>query len=689
MTRTRAWILAAVAAAVVAAVAITAVVVGVIPKPPATVTSSPAQAGSDASALLRSPIDPTSGRRSVWRSSPPADGSWVQVTWDAPRSVDHIALLAARTGGVPRAAAVRFGDGAAIHVAPDSDGLASVDFPGRRASTVRIQLIADPDTDSVALSALRVDDSGSPSSSDQVATTTASSSGDGHPASALTDGDIAAGRAGLEWRAATGDPRPAVRMSWAEPVEVSSVQILGPAERVTDPSQTAAAQLRGRLEFDDGSEVDVPAIEGGDGAPTTVAFMPRMVSSMRLVLSARARDAPIALREFRAYASGTTPPVWPHDGGVVTRAAAAGSCSDPGDGAASTSDGEPVLLCPGMGSTVGDSFTLAVRSAPASALSVRWNDGAEERELVGGSTGDDGIARLRVPTANLPRGPLALTVVDGADASGDPSDLLHVQVVHRSGQRPSGGGSAPRGMTLQWDDEFDEPLSVSTLGRDATYGARKPEYFGGSEFGDASFADPSGKARTVSTDDGFLRLRATRVDDDSSDHDYLGGMLSSARVGGAGLSAQYGYFEARMLGAPDPGSWPAFWMLDAASAADDIPRSLEVDAVELYGHDLRESCHSTHTYLDRDNAGGDTKCLTDDAVDDWSAGWHTYGARVEPGSVTFFIDGHRVAQTSDVRDESRPLYFMLNLALGGGWPVDLSRTGGTTDLYVDWVRVYT
>ena len=36
-----------------------------------------------------------------------------------------------------------------------------------------------------------------------------------------------------------------------------------------------------------------------------------------------------------------------------------------------------------------------------------------------------------------------------------------------------------------------------------------------------------------------------------------------------------------------------------------------------------------------------------------------------------------------------PFFFLLDMALGGGWPVALDPTGGTSDLYVDWVRVYT
>jgi hypothetical protein len=31
---------------------------------------------------------------------------------------------------------------------------------------------------------------------------------------------------------------------------------------------------------------------------------------------------------------------------------------------------------------------------------------------------------------------------------------------------------------------------------------------------------------------------------------------------------------------------------------------------------------------------------------------------------------------------------MIDLATGGGWPVDLSRYNGLADMYIDYVRVY-
>ena len=38
--------------------------------------------------------------------------------------------------------------------------------------------------------------------------------------------------------------------------------------------------------------------------------------------------------------------------------------------------------------------------------------------------------------------------------------------------------------------------------------------------------------------------------------------------------------------------------------------------------------------------------------------------------------------------KEQPFFFLIDLATGGGWPVDLSRYNGVADMHVDYVRVY-
>nr|WP_255479935.1 glycoside hydrolase family 16 protein [Quadrisphaera sp. RL12-1S] len=250
-------------------------------------------------------------------------------------------------------------------------------------------------------------------------------------------------------------------------------------------------------------------------------------------------------------------------------------------------------------------------------------------------------------------------------------------------------------MTLQWQDDFDAPLSVSGTGAGATYAAGKPESWGTSQFGDAVFAAPDTGAGTVATiPGGYLRLRVEPKGDLPVQTPYgqqhVGGLLSSARVGAGGFSAQYGYFEARMLAGAGKGTWPAFWMLNSQAATTDNKTAGEVDAVELYGHDTSFTCHTLHDWGAPDDANSTgSKCLSPQQVQDWAVGWHDYGVRVTPDGAQFSIDGQVVADKRGLGRSGEPFFFLLDMALGGGWPVALDPTGGTSDLYVDWVRAYT
>jgi hypothetical protein len=269
---------------------------------------------------------------------------------------------------------------------------------------------------------------------------------------------------------------------------------------------------------------------------------------------------------------------------------------------------------------------------------------------------------------------------------------LYVQLFNSAGtvdKAPSIAQS--KGMTLAWGDEFTSPLSISRTGVGTVYTATKPSYWGPSEFGDAVFADPAwgtGNLGAVGRD--FLRIRASGRPSSIPDplgynRSYLGGMVSSAALGGSGFSAQYGYFEARILGAPGAGTWPAFWTLSTGSIVTAGASTGEVDAIELYGHDTGGSCRGIHNWIDgRDDQQVDCR----DGITDWALNWHTYGAKVTPDGTTFYIDGQQVKTMTGLINADQPHYFLINLAMGAGWPTDLTPTKDVADLYVDYIRVY-
>ena len=79
----------------------------------------------------------------------------------------------------------------------------------------------------------------------------------------------------------------------------------------------------------------------------------------------------------------------------------------------------------------------------------------------------------------------------------------------------------------------------------------------------------------------------------------------SARPGGSGFAARYGHFEARILAPASPGTWPALWLLPSDNLIEPKSTVAEIDAVELYGHDPRGACHTTHSYFNGRNVGRD------------------------------------------------------------------------------------
>lgn len=69
-----------------------------------------------------------------------------------------------------------------------------------------------------------------------------------------------------------------------------------------------------------------------------------------------------------------------------------------------------------------------------------------------------------------------------------------------------------------------------------------------------------------------------------------------------------------------------------------------------------------------------------------TTGFHTYGALIKTDYVHFYFDGVEQWKTPTPPEAKEPLYVMVDLALGGGWPID--KTPDPSYLYVQYVRVY-
>ena len=230
------------------------------------------------------------------------------------------------------------------------------------------------------------------------------------------------------------------------------------------------------------------------------------------------------------------------------------------------------------------------------------------------------------------------------------------------------------GYRVTFDEDFKTPLSVSPWGPGTRWIAHTP-YAG--DFGDARFADPTADFPfTVS--DGILKIEAKKIGGR-----WHAGLLSSVDRKGDGFAQQYGYFEMRAKFPRGPGTWPAFWLLGAAKVKDKSKTGVEIDIVEQYG----VHPNSLHTclhlwYADKRHTADPAHFIVDGMADDF----HRYGALVTPEHIVFYFDGVELRRVKTPDEFKQPLYLLVNLALGGGWPI--AQTPDPSALLVDYVRAY-
>ncbi len=232
------------------------------------------------------------------------------------------------------------------------------------------------------------------------------------------------------------------------------------------------------------------------------------------------------------------------------------------------------------------------------------------------------------------------------------------------------------GMALTFTDEFDDPLDVSEWGPGTKWIAHTP-YNG--DFGEARFSlGENGKPFLV--DKGMLRIRAWKS---GVDKIWRAGLLSSLDREGNGFSQTYGYFEMKAKFPKGPGTWPAFWMLSAHGVKDRSAQKMEFDIVEQYGHNDSQM----HTVLHQYNADGTHESVAHrSVVEDMTEGFHRYGLWWDKDHLIWYFDGVEVWRRPTPDGAHKPMYLLLNLALGGGWPI--GATPDPSDMWVEYVRAY-
>jgi beta-glucanase (GH16 family) len=244
---------------------------------------------------------------------------------------------------------------------------------------------------------------------------------------------------------------------------------------------------------------------------------------------------------------------------------------------------------------------------------------------------------------------------------------------------------------LVFADEFD---SLSLAGtKTATANWYTSQAWGGG-FGSARFMPASALNSPFSIiekgGEAALSIAMTR----NAEGKLESGLISNTFPDGTSTTPQdgdaIGYYELRAWLPEGQGIWPAFWAIEEERLSSERDHVYEIDIMEHYGSAMpdRYTSHLHEWNWNKTNLEGHTSQYSRNVVgrDVLATGWHTYGLEVTATEVIFYFDGKPHFTVAKPAKLDTSLMFMIDLAAGGGWPIDpgLSRAS----MYVDYFRAY-
>lgn len=318
------------------------------------------------------------------------------------------------------------------------------------------------------------------------------------------------------------------------------------------------------------------------------------------------------------------------------------------------------------------------------------------------SLDDQGRGSIVFPANRYPHGPITVTI---AGTNGTVKDNCYLQLYNKGGIPwkegiPKADPPAAKGMHLVFADDFKGPLSIGGDAHDTYYDHKPPN--GSTDFSSLPFTNYDSPRNPFSQVGSWLRIRASVAQNSA-------GLLCSVRNDGSGIMAKAPcYFECRFLGPNAPGTWPAFWLMTDNLLPQYKDTGVdELDIIEAYGGEGPHEPNSYDKYQITPHCWGEGDAANQFAQQcyamlhnpctmskfgipsTWYETFHTYGCKVTEDETIYYCDNIEVGRHPTLPlSKKEPIYFFINLATGGGWPVDLSRYNGLADMYVDYVRVY-
>ena len=255
---------------------------------------------------------------------------------------------------------------------------------------------------------------------------------------------------------------------------------------------------------------------------------------------------------------------------------------------------------------------------------------------------------------------------------------MPVAVVAWAQMLASALATPPPGYRLVWSDEFDGTALNTNRWGYWLLGKRR---------------NAVNVTNAVSVGNGELTIRTY-----SEGGTNFTGMIATA---GRYLPT-YGWIEARIAWSESPGMWSAFWMQSPTMGrpiGDAANAGTEIDIVEHRLLDKRGENIDAHAVsnIHWDGYGASARSAGSSLYGSGlNVGYHTYAMEWTAACQKFYVDDGLVWTFSDTSALSQRSEFLIlssevdNHAWAGHIPVDGygSRTNRTTQMKVDWVRVY-
>jgi hypothetical protein len=219
-------------------------------------------------------------------------------------------------------------------------------------------------------------------------------------------------------------------------------------------------------------------------------------------------------------------------------------------------------------------------------------------------------------------------------------------------------------------------LNVSARGPGTRWIAHTPW---NGDFGDAVFDDP-GANGPFSAGPGGLAITAHR-DSAGRWHSGLLCSMDSDGPGAKGFAQQYGYFEMKAQLPSGSGTWPAFWLIGVHKQVS----AAEIDVIEYYGGFPRYY-HSVEHVWQQGTDRLHLDHLNQVPAGSLSAGYNTYGVLITPDQTIFYLNRHEIWATATQPEFRQPMYLLVNLAIGGGWPT--KNLASPSIMRVAYIKVY-